>query len=1493
MSQDLYTARINIDNNKRVSSGFFIDSEHLIASCHGIYGNDKNPSTAIQTIVIDRINNEEHKLALEILESNPEEDWVLLKLKSGHRRVDAGCPIGQVEAAELARHGQDKLFIHGFPDSPDPANRRLVTGKCQYISNPAPGQVQIFAVNLKQHDSNEWNFNNFSGISGGPLVFDGVVCGIVIKVYRHQVDDENLTVQLLTSNLLATVCRRGIKIRTFENPFVGMRPLEKEESILYYSGLHTAKMHDLERYLLKTNICIVNGDSGVGKSSFLRAALAPWAAKNQFTYVALNADVGVIEDLRQIKSDSTSPKQLIVVDQFEMLIGSFSDQTAGAKETLLEPILRQITHLSTNNHKLVIAIRADREDILRKICQEHRLGETWLRLNAPQRDELTRMIEYLISLSHVHIERKLAEHIVSSAMDNKTWTSPLPVLQEVMRELWNRRASRLEIVFSDYKQLGESYKSSQGDAFARIFDGLCSSAFNEFDKEQKKIAYSLLFELIIAFKIPVVGEAPRTRFFRRSRLSTAFDGQRYDGIKDKLIVRRLLSVSSGQFERTISITHDAIIESWRELRELLERYDEKLVFLTEYEEKAEKWSDGLHDILTARQIQEADLNLKRIQGDPLFARTSLSRIREFIESSRLEVERQETAKRRRQVALYAATALLACALVVTWRLYLSASSSQRDAEKRLAQRYYIQAWQEFSRGYPMRALVFANEAYKRDGNNETAARAMLPSLLRMSIDQRLDIAAHKDEIRTAVYSPDGKRIVTAGRDGAARIWDSNTGKPLMQLTGHNGDVWEATFNRDGSRVGTVDTEGPVRIWDTENGRQVFSLQGAGHGTTFVLWSPDNQHILTEGLEKTVVLWNAATGARERVFAGHTDNVLRADYRPNGQQVVSAGGSGQIFVWDSSTGERLLSLVGHTGRIWSVRYSPDGQRIATAGADRSVRLWDADTGESLAVFSCHTSEVTDATFSPDGTQILSISSDKTARLWNVKERKPSHVLIGHKELLTSSAWSPDGKRVVTASRDKTIRVWNVFSGRQLATLEVFVAGDDRYQILELEPLSAIAFRPDGRQLLSASSDGVLRLWNGSAGVPEHQLRGHEGGITKGAISPDGKQVATAGSDGTARLWDAEKGKQVGLLRGHEKGLSSILFSPDGARIATASWDGTVRLWQADGSLLHTLVGNSQPIRVIGFSPDGTHLISGGEDARARIWNVQTGALLTTLTGHRDKITKVEFSPDGSRVLTASHDSTVRVWNVKTGKLLILLKHPGKLLHPALPLVIGWVFDATFSQDGRYIATASIDQNARIWDATTGKLRARLIGHDGSVFKIRFSPDSRSLVSAGSDHTARIWDVEDGRSRATLEGHAEPVHTIAFSPDGSQLLTGSDDSTAILWDSRTGLPISYLDYHRGSISTTAFSPDGRFVLTTGDDDTGLIWDLTNEQRSPRQIDKLIACYVPFHLDGEQLARRRPEPDKCRSLFELPTASRHEALLPSLRKILDRSLRHFQDL
>ena len=204
----------------------------------------------------------------------------------------------------------------------------------------------------------------------------------------------------------------------------------------------------------------------------------------------------------------------------------------------------------------------------------------------------------------------------------------------------------------------------------------------------------------------------------------------------------------------------------------------------------------------------------------------------------------------------------------------------------------------------------------------------------------------------------------------------------------------------------------------------------------------------------------------------------------------------------------------------------------------------------------------------------------------------------------------------------------------------------------------------------------------------------------------------------------------------------------------------------------------------------------------------------LRGHTAEVNDVTYSPDGLRVATASVDQTARIWDAHTDQEVLQLAG-----HSAT------VTGVAFSPDGARLATSSQDGTARVWDATTGDLLFTLTGHNGAVHDVKFSPDGTLLATAGQDQTAKLWDAATGQLVKTLggptAGHTGEVYAVAFSPDGLELATGSLDHTAIVWDLATGEPILPVLQHSDAVNDVAFSPDGAYIATASWDNTAIIW------------------------------------------------------------------------
>ncbi len=258
--------------------------------------------------------------------------------------------------------------------------------------------------------------------------------------------------------------------------------------------------------------------------------------------------------------------------------------------------------------------------------------------------------------------------------------------------------------------------------------------------------------------------------------------------------------------------------------------------------------------------------------------------------------------------------------------------------------------------------------------------------------------------------------------------------------------------------------------------------------------------LSPTFEARNAILTATTNHALGVLAGHTAQVTSVAFSPDGKTIASAGGDSTIRLWNRVTQTQIgAPLAGHEEPVNDVAFSPDGKLLASASDDHTVRLWDTATHRQVgAPLTGHFGSVTSVAFSRDGTLLASGGEDQSVRLWNVRtHRQLGTGVPGQEGNVNDVAFSHEGLLLASAGNDGTIRMWDLKAGRQLPSLS---SGD--------EPVNSIAFRPDGKLLVSAD-DVNVRLWDVARHRPlDDPLEGHTQMVKGVAFSPDGRTVASA-------------------------------------------------------------------------------------------------------------------------------------------------------------------------------------------------------------------------------------------------------------------------------------------------------------------------------------------------------------------------------------------------
>jgi WD40 repeat protein/serine/threonine protein kinase len=288
-------------------------------------------------------------------------------------------------------------------------------------------------------------------------------------------------------------------------------------------------------------------------------------------------------------------------------------------------------------------------------------------------------------------------------------------------------------------------------------------------------------------------------------------------------------------------------------------------------------------------------------------------------------------------------------------------------------------------------------------------------------------------------------------------------------------------------------------------------------------------------------------------------------------------------------------------------------------------------------------------------------------------------------------------------------------------------------------------------------------------------GHSRYVTAIAWSPNGTQIVSASGDNTVQVWDAATGNSLYTYSGHKNPVNAVVWSHDGQYIYSASDD--VQVWQAtNGTKQFTYPGHTQTVRTLGLSPDGKRMASGSDDSTIQIWDAATGSHFidhNAQTGVR----ALSWSPDGKHIVSTKYDQ-VEVWDSTTGNTLSTYNgHSGHNVN-----TVAW------SGDGKHVASGSDDKTVQVWDAFSLSPSYTFPGHSQPVYDVAWSPDSRRIASSGADTTVQVWNSNNGTNRIVYHGHNSPVNTVMWSPNGSHIASGSgdpnvsdgsDDHSAQIW------------------------------------------------------------------------------------------------------------------
>ena len=377
--------------------------------------------------------------------------------------------------------------------------------------------------------------------------------------------------------------------------------------------------------------------------------------------------------------------------------------------------------------------------------------------------------------------------------------------------------------------------------------------------------------------------------------------------------------------------------------------------------------------------------------------------------------------------------------------------------------------------------------------------------------------------------------------------------------------------------------------------------------------------------------------------------------------------------------------------------------------------------------------------------------------------------------------------------------------------------------------------DGRTVYSATSDGVVQIWQLDAGYRDkrHVKLEHKEAVEQVDVSSDGKYMVTV-MNRTARLWNLSANEQPAELVRSWEGVNHAEFGPNGTTLLMADDFGEASVFGVDPVEPLAAVRHNGIILHATFSPDGAQFATAGADRVARVWSTSSGTPLSPPLHHEQVVSHVTFASQKRQLVTTTTEGVVRLWNLDP--------RPRTLAHSSVQHV-------EFHPDSRRLLTAN-HEDIKLWDLQ-GKALLTL-GVPSQIYHAAFNPDGRYIVSASEDGVARVWDTATGREVHALR-HGRRVNHVSVRPDGTWLVTvgsaGRPNADVNVWDIATGKLLFSLAHESERPNRAEFAPDGARLLTLGLGKAS-VWDLTTRQRLGgfRFDDQIDAA--SFSRDGRLL-------------------------------------------
>ncbi len=538
---------------------------------------------------------------------------------------------------------------------------------------------------------------------------------------------------------------------------------------------------------------------------------------------------------------------------------------------------------------------------------------------------------------------------------------------------------------------------------------------------------------------------------------------------------------------------------------------------------------------------------------------------------------------------------------------------------------------------------------------------------------------HTDVIKTVHFSPDARKFVTVSADGTAKVWETSSGKLLLNLKkqgeGESMPVQKAMFSPDGASLFVYHLGGyHKRLIQLKTGLD-WNEDSITGPTDIIQFSKDGNNYVGLG-----DIYDAKKMKFLRRLKGIENNVLFEGFNPSGKTIVVCSQNDNSYktfvrVFDIRTGLPLTANMSLRDTPREIRFSLNGQRLIMT-SDSVIIISDANSLKQILQIPIKDKQETglmetvlispgaDYQLHLNGKTYTDSSGEYPEEFVNydsvtVKDIKTQKTIFTRNHLDANNLdqfdlFSPDGKTLLLPFADSTIQTISLANGQTLLTIKSWSGIIDQAR-----------FSANGKFILTVTPDHIIRTYQSNSNVMMSALKGHTATIYSACFSNDGSKVLSAGADMTARVWESSSGQPISVASRKTTELYGARFTPDGNKIVVETKEQSIT-WDIQAAKLEKpidaekkergdvklmeIMGGDDPENPGYKSPDGQYNILWHHPKSIIVTHLASGKQMFLWNGEMEHFTGVAVSPDSKQLLVTSEYNVMQLLDIRNGKVL---------------------------------------------------------------------------------------------------------------------------------------------------------------------------------------------------------------------------------------------------